>query len=157
VRACRPLIAAIVCLLSSPDTTRPPGGWKWMPFGASARKSPVKRLEATPYARRKTRVNASSDAYPAPNADVGRGCATSQFERRTFEQQAAPECRGRLAQNRRREAVEVEAAQARAAREVGAGTRVVDVDENVDDAAEPSCMPSILARGRPVRLIVLAE
>jgi hypothetical protein len=31
----------------------------------------------------------------------------------------------------------VEAAQVRAPRELGAGSRIVDVDQNVDDVAEP--------------------
>ena len=69
----RRVVRSIVCLLSSPGTRRPPGGWKWMPLGALARKSPAKQLGATPYARLNARVNASSEEVPRVEAAVVAG------------------------------------------------------------------------------------
>ena len=122
-----------------------------MPLGASTRKSPAKRLGATPYARLNARVNASSEEYPAPKAASVAACPSRQLVRGALEQQSAAERGGRLAQDRRRHAVEMEAAQVRTPRELGAGGRVVDVDQDVDDAAKPIFHPgsSSLAESAP--------
>ena len=48
----------------APGSSKPAGGWKWMPFGASswtARPFPENAVGATPYARLKERENAASD------------------------------------------------------------------------------------------------
>ena len=48
-------------LVVGPASKRPPGGWKWMPFGAGSRNEPANRLGGSPKARANARVNASSD------------------------------------------------------------------------------------------------
>src|SRR6266545_1221988 len=62
-------VRSMALLLSVPaGTRRPPGGWKWTPFGAASRKSPSNRLGETPKARANARENASDAEYPAPIA-----------------------------------------------------------------------------------------
>ena len=46
----------------APGISRPAGGWKWMPFGASSSSGPSNSLGGVPYARENAREKAASEA-----------------------------------------------------------------------------------------------
>jgi hypothetical protein len=112
----------------------PPGGWKWIPFGAGSRGDPADRVRVL-----------------------------LQLIRGPFQQQPAPQRAGGLAGGGRHQPVEVEPAQVRPGGDVRAGRgRLLDAaDNDVEQLtqlvpARSWCHPdSIAPAGRP-GLIVLA-
>src|SRR5207248_2967144 len=99
-------VRSTACLLdSSPGTSSPPGGWKWMPFGAGSRKSPPCSLGAVP-----------------------------QLVCSALQQEPPPERTRRLSERRTDEPVEVEATEEATSRELLAACPVIDAgDDHVDE------------------------